>query len=166
MAEPRLNDSRFSSAGKRDSKKSLLCCDPVSRNFSRVKRLLQILAIVLAFVWVPITSHCAWEDMPGLEFFKCADESTKSSQRACDESQQEDCADDACSTLESGSYKVGDTFTVVPALSSTVVFIQLALSEIIPCAQPSPVRASPSEIPVSWKFLSRTALPPRAPSLA
>jgi hypothetical protein len=131
-----------------------------------VKRLLQIFAVVLAFVWVPITSHCAWENMPGLEFFKCADDAKQEAPSPSHDSQKDDCADDACSTLENGGYKVAETETAVPVPSLTVLLLQLSLWEIVPSEQPSPVTASPPEIPVSWTFLFRTALPPRAPSLA
>ena len=104
--------------------------------------------------------------MPGLEFFKCADETTQSSKPVSHDSQKDDCNDDACSTLETGSYKVAETETSVPAPILTIVFLQFSLLEIVPLEQPSPVTAAPPEIPVSWKFFSRTALPPRAPSLA
>jgi hypothetical protein len=130
-----------------------------------VKRLLQIFAVVLAFLWVPITSHCTWEDLPGLEFFKCADDGQEP-QPVSHDSQKDDCADDACSTLETGSYKVSDTETAVPVPSLAILFLQSSLLEIAPDEQTSSDTAAPAEIPASWLFFSRTASPPRAPSLA
>ena len=153
-------------AGARQLKANASCADNLHQVIvCPVKRLLQIFTVVLAFAWVPITSHCAWENTPGLEFFKCADDAVKDSQKARD-SQKDDCADDACSTLEGGSYKVSETQTAVPAPSLTILFLQPSLLDIVPVEQPSFVTAAPPEIPVSWKFFSRTALPPRAPSLA
>ena len=131
-----------------------------------VKRLLQIFAVVLAFLWVPITSHCAWENLPGFEFFKCAAEAAQNPEKASHDSPKNDCDDDACSTLESASYKVSETLTTVPTPSLTILLLQFSLLDIVPAAQASPVTAAPPEIPVSWKFFSRVALPPRAPSLA
>ena len=128
-------------------------------------RMLQILGVAIALAWVPITSHCAWEDFSGFELFKCADEAPQSSPQASHESSQDDCADDACSTLEGGFYKVSETETAVPPPSLSFLFLHVSVLDIVPLDQPSPLTAAPPEIPVSWKFLSRTALPPRAPSL-
>jgi hypothetical protein len=100
-----------------------------------------------------------------LEFFKCADDVAKDSSKAPPDSQKDDCADDACSTLEGGSYKVSETQMTVPAPVLTVL-IQFSLFELTPVEQPSPVTAAPLEIPSGWQFSFRTALAPRAPSLS
>jgi hypothetical protein len=118
-----------------------------------VNRLLQLFGIFLALAWVPITSHCAWENLPGLQFFQCA----------TDTEQDSDCEGDACVQVESASYKVSETQTSVPVPPLTIVF-QVSLLEMLPTLQPLPVSAAPPEIPKSWQFSFRTALPPRAPS--
>lgn len=118
-----------------------------------VKRLLNLFGIFLALAWVPITSHCAWENLPGLQLFQCA----------TDTEQDSDCEGDGCFQVESASYKVSETQTQVPVPPFTIVF-QISLLEIPPTLQPLPVTASPPEIPQSWQFSLRTASPPRAPS--
>ena len=120
-----------------------------------MKRLLQIFGISLAVLWVPITSHCAWENIAGLPIFQCATETPQDS----------DCADDACVQVETASYKVTDPqIAVPPPLFNLLMLILPVPPEILPEGQPSPVTAAPMEFPVTWQFFSRTALPPRAPS--
>ncbi|HWN97510.1 MAG TPA: hypothetical protein VNT99_20945 [Methylomirabilota bacterium] len=122
-----------------------------------MKQLLQILTFLLALAWVPITSHCDWEGLVGGELFKCAPNTAQTG----------DCSDedDGCVTVESGSYKVPDTVPEVPAPVFAVVLFELPIFIAEPLGQPAPERAAPDEIPASWLFFSRTALPPRAPSL-
>lgn len=103
--------------------------------------------------WGPIASHCAWENVPGLQIFKCATDTPEKS----------DCDDDGCAQLETATYKVADTSTPVPVLLLTLS-IQFASVELLPAEQSSPVTAAPLEIPAGWQFSFRTALPPRAPS--
>jgi hypothetical protein len=118
-----------------------------------VKRLLNLFGIFLALAWVPITSHCAWENLPGLQLFQCA----------TDTEQDSDCEGDACVQVESASYKVSETETRVPVPPLLVLF-QISLLEMLPTQQPLPATAAPLAIPKGWQFSFRTALPPRAPS--
>jgi hypothetical protein len=118
-----------------------------------VKRLLNLFGIFLALAWVPITSHCAWEDLPGFQLFQCA----------TDAQQDSDCEGDACVQVETASYKVSETQTYVPVPPFTVVD-QISLLEMLPAQQPLPATAAPPQIPRSWQFSFRTALPPRASS--
>lgn len=119
--------------------------------------MLQIFAAVLALAWVPITSHCSWEGLIGGDMFKCA----------ANTEQKGDCSNDAdaCDELESGSYKVPDTASEVPAPLLAVLLFELPILDLVP-RQPLPQTAAPTEVHSSWQFFSRTALPPRAPSLA
>jgi hypothetical protein len=119
-----------------------------------VKQLLQILSFVLALVWVPITSHCSWESAIGGDFFKCTPAAEKG-----------DCsgAGDDCASVESPSYKVPD------AQADVVPFAFLFSAEVLALGfpaddQPCAAVTTPPEIPSSWQFHFRTALPPRAPS--
>ena len=119
-----------------------------------VKRMLNLFGILLALAWVPITSHCEWENLPGLQLFQCAAETE----------QESDCADDdACAQVESASYKVSETETFVP-LPPLNVLLQISLVELLPAQQPLPATAAPPEIPIGWRFSFRAALSPRAPS--
>jgi hypothetical protein len=121
---------------------------------SAVKRLLQLFALLVAVAWAPITSHCTWEDMPGLQFLKCASDTAESS----------NCGDeDTCFMLETAAYKVSETETAVPPPMFNLLF-QLALLEVVRFETVLPVTAAPPEIPTGWQFSSRTALAPRAPS--
>lgn len=122
---------------------------------STVKRLLQIFGFALALVWVPITSHCSWESVIGGDFFKCAPVAENG-----------DCSNDgdSCASVESASYKTPDAAPDVSVPSFSVILFQLPLISAPPARQVAPITAAPAEIPVRWQFVSRTALPPRAPS--
>jgi hypothetical protein len=121
-----------------------------------VNRPLRLLGLILALVWVPITSHCLWEDAPGLQVFKCVDQTTGQS-----ESDSNDCDGDVCSVLETADYKVSKTRTDVPPPFLNILF-QLSPLEAAPAEAPLPVTAAPPRLP--WQFSVRTALSPRAPS--
>ena len=115
--------------------------------------MLQLLSLVLAVLWVPVTSHCAWENVPGLQFFKCAPS----------DSPKGDCDDDACAQLEGGAYKVADP-QVTPSLPLLTLLFQVLVIEPVVSEASVLATAPPPEIPVGWQFSFRTALPPRAPS--
>jgi hypothetical protein len=118
-----------------------------------MKRLRQIVGLVLMLLWVPITAHCTLEDVPGLAFLKCA----------TDTEQERDCEGDSCTQLESATYKISDTHAdfLPPALTEIFAFIMVGFRAD---EQLITVIETPPEIPCSWQFLFRTALPPRAPS--
>lgn len=121
-----------------------------------------IFAMALVLFWVPITSHCLLESTGGLpSFLACAEECPTNSAKGTDE--------DFCQNIESASYKVTNErleviVQVVPTLVADLLesLHSLAVAQEISC--PSIVAAP--EDPVTWQFTSRTALPPRAPSLA
>jgi len=122
----------------------------------------KLIALLLLAVWMPATMCCALE-RAGVPFFQqcCEDDSAESSPEA-------PCTDKTCCLLESGNYQTANPVPLVVTPES--VFSLLALVFIEP-PQPKPGSAglsdsSPSELSVGWQFLSRTALPPRAPSLA
>lgn len=128
-----------------------------------VKLLRTLLTLLLVGLWPVATSHCSLEQMPGFEFLACAGEP------ATPASQESGCTTDSCATFESGFYKTEDGRQAVPAP-------QLVLSALVNTSlwQATPDSAtaglvtecSPPEIPKAWQFFFRTALPPRAPSLA
>jgi hypothetical protein len=119
-----------------------------------VKRLLQLLGIALALLWAPLTSHCAWESIPALQMFQCA----------ADTAEDTDCEGDACAQVETASYKITDPQTSVPA-PSFIALIEFSLTELAPPARSLPVTTIPPEVPTTWRFCFRAALPPRAPDL-
>ena len=118
-----------------------------------MKRLFQIVGLVLTLLWVPITAHCMLENVPGLQFLKCATDTPEGSP----------CQDE-CSQLESASYKISDTHTdfMPPVLTEILAFVILKFRAD---EQPITVIETPPEIPSGWQFTFRTALPRRAPSL-
>lgn len=121
-----------------------------------VNRLYKILAILFLLVWVPITSHCQLESIPGLSFLHCSSDTPNNSH----------CEDDECSSVESGAYKVQDNNANVPLPVFVIALFDFTLPELTTngssCAV---ITSAPPEFQVGWQFSSRVALPPRAPSL-
>jgi hypothetical protein len=116
-----------------------------------VKRLRQILGMIILVLWVPITTHCMLEAVPGLEFLKCAPSAT------------DNCANDTCSQVESATYKVSNTHSDFerPALVLTCLLVAPPLE---PDRLTPNLSANAPDIPRTWQFSHRAALPPRAPS--
>ena len=148
----------------RRSLQALTACAQVclQLSVSTLKRLLQILGLVLAVLWVPITSHCAWEHLPGLQLFQCAPDTTPGASQ--DSSPGSDCDGDGCAQLETASYKVSDPQVDVQAPRPWLV-VELFRLARPPLEQPCPPTPVTRELPVRWQFSFRAALPPRAPSI-
>jgi hypothetical protein len=123
-----------------------------------MRKLHRLTALVFMVLWVPITAHCYLEKLPGLEFLQCAGDSGDTS----------DCQGDGCQIVESGFYKISnhrDCVAVAPVLA--VVVLPRVLDDSFATAGGLAVfEIAPPELPQSWQFLSRTALPVRAPSFA
>jgi hypothetical protein len=94
------------------------------------------------------------ENISGLQFLKCA----------TDTEQKQDCEGDACTQLESATYKITDTHADF-LLLAFIAFSAFVTLEFPADEQPTAIIETPPEIPCSWQFFFRTALPPRAPSL-
>ena len=95
--------------------------------------------------------------MPG-ELFKCA---------SSNPAEKGDCAEDgACVAVESGFYKIPEAAPEVPAPLFAVVLFELPVLVHDWSEQVAPQTAAPADVSVSWQFVARTALPPRAPSLS
>ena len=121
---------------------------------------------MLALTWVLLTSHCKIEAMPGFEFLRCA---TDIHAPAESESCGDPCEDAGCCSIESAQYHAPRQYEIAPV----IVFDSIPSDNFGVVEQSLPkevslgiLTAAPPEIPSSWQFLSRTALPPRAPSLA
>jgi hypothetical protein len=118
-----------------------------------MKRLHQIVGLVLMLLWVPITAHSTQENIPGLQFLQCA----------TDADEKEGCEDDGCTQLESATYKISDTRTDFLPPAFTALFAFVAVEFRADKQRPGAIEVPP-QIPCSWQFSCRTALPPRAPS--
>jgi hypothetical protein len=123
-----------------------------------MSRLHKLVALVFLVLWAPITGHCYLEKIPGLEFLHCASDTADNS----------NCAEDGCQIVESGFYKISDNTAVVPV----PVYCLIPFTAPISLVQDSPPESCgvtqfrfPPDLPQSWQFISRTALPIRAPSL-
>lgn len=122
-----------------------------------MKRLRQIVGLLLLVLWVPLTSHCTWENISDLALFKCVDDTEQSSE------QKSDCADDGCEQLETATYRSSDAQPDVAPPAFLVLFQLLNLT--VPAHEScAAATTSPPEILSGWQFTFRTALPPRAPS--
>lgn len=121
-----------------------------------------VLVVLLAFAWVPLTSHCQLEAMPGFEFLHCSAEVTTSNG-------SDPCAEEGCCSVESAQYQSFRQQKI-----SSIVFVTIlppdnfgAVEKSLPAEVSLGIlTAAPPELPRSWQFFLRTALPVRAPSLA
>ena len=113
-------------------------------------------------VWLPVTSHCWLEQIPGLSFLVCCDHGDTAPH------QDSDCDTDGCASVENGFYKIEDA-KVIALLPACVLVLHLTL-----LMEQSPPEISsgflptvaPPELGKTWQFSYRAAAPPRAPSLA
>jgi len=118
-------------------------------------------AIVLLGLWMPVTMHCLLEAMPAFSFLQCCCTADKGPQ------EPNDCADDACSALESGLYKIEDNSALAPHPSLLFALSTCDPGSPLPAERVprlAPQSLAPPELPQFWQFSYRTALPPRAPS--
>lgn len=141
------------------------------------------LVSLLALAWVLISSHCRIEALPGLGFLSCASEVYAAGLTPTDSHNQErhsndgnecgdPCTEKGCCSIESAKFHAPRQHDVAPVALVALLGIMasdrfgpLALS--IPAEVSGGLRtAAPPEIPSSWQFSLRTALPVRAPSLA
>jgi hypothetical protein len=122
-----------------------------------VSRLKKIIAMVLLALWAPITSHCLLEVADLIpDALHCADACVPGNGDCSDEA-------DACSSLESASYRMDDECpAIVVPLSATLIRAGEPLCSL-QCSYAS-FSVAPFELTVTWQFSCRTALLPRAPS--
>lgn len=115
-------------------------------------RLRFIVALVLATLWLPATLHCALEQAGVISATACV-------------ADHGDHHDD-CAKVETGHYKVSE---LSPGPAAPVLFVCFDLGDVIPpetvvVPRISPERSDcPPEVPRTWHFLARAALPARAP---
>lgn len=119
-----------------------------------------MIAMVMLAAWMPAASLCLAECTGLVKRGDCCPEESSGSA---------DAAAHSCCLLASGNYKsdahrpllVAPDALANPQLLSlvSVAFLSSNLALPLPAL-------SPPELPVTWQFSFRTALPPRAPSLA
>jgi len=117
---------------------------------------------MLLTLWLPATLCCVLEraDVPGF-IDCCVDEAT-------DGQPEQPCESDTCCQVEKGSYKLEQVSIriAVPQISVLDDLLNaLAADHDVSIGSASP-SFPPPDLPVSWQFSYRTALPARAPSVA
>jgi len=126
-----------------------------------VNILKRTIALTFVALWLPVSMHCLLETIPGFNLLDwCCD--TGASQSA-----NGGCAQDTCGEIEAGLYRVEDNPTLTPSLA-----IILAMASPVQALQPPrptattllPTGSSPPDLPQTWQFSHRAALPVRAPS--
>jgi len=129
---------------------------------TEVKRLKIITVLAMLALWLPATNHCRLEQILDFSFLACTDHEDTTP------NQDNDCDNDGCALVESGFYKTEDSNLdpVVPLLWAVFVPVLVPpIDQPPPLFVDFPTVASP-ELPGTWQFFFRTALPPRAPSPA
>lgn len=123
------------------------------------------MVVLLALVWVPLQSHCRIEALTDLGLLRCSTEEHHGAEQTGDP-----CGDDdSCCAVEFAKYQSPRQQEIIP---SFVVAIDPAADFCVHSRhQPAEIcldilTAAPPDLPVSWQFSFRAALPPRAPSFA
>ena len=129
--------------------------------YMRVRRFQNIVFVLAAFLWLPVSAHCQLESVPGLEFLRCSVETADAHSPA------NDCS--GCCAVEKSQYRAEQVRLTIPAPD----LLPLSFTPTLPALTSLPAEsgvgiltAAPPELSPSRQFLFRTALPPRAPSLA
>ncbi len=136
------------------------------RSLARVKWLKAISVMAVLVLWVLAANHCRLEFVTGSAFLACCDHETAELPAGHHDG---DCEDDACAAVEEGLYK---TESCQIALSKpTCAVLATFLPAVRACTRPphtAPIlTAGPRPEPGNpWQFTARTALSPRAPSVA
>jgi len=118
------------------------------------------MVLLLAVAWVPLMSHCKLESVPGLEFLTCLSDGDSH------DKQSSDCE---CCSAEKSLYKTEKSHLTLPSpdllplASARVLDLASAPADEVSVGVLTP---APPELSKTWHFISRTASPPRAPSLA
>lgn len=126
------------------------------------RRLLNIAMIgMMAFLWLAQASHCHAGNIPGMEFLGC---------NANAENEAHSCCGGTCKSIESRQTKTEEKKRVAAPQPEPQSWQMKALIALLLSDSDKDCRSSfadvPAEYPKCWQFLSRTALPVRAPSFA
>jgi hypothetical protein len=128
-----------------------------------MRTLKTMFTLLLAIVWLPLTSHCLLlESASNLATLACCTHDSTPSEHSTG------CESGACSVVEDAQYRCSEDRIVVPAVDRLVEIELPAAVELT--LDPSEQLAQPHqndwlESRSHWQFSSRAALPPRAPSI-
>lgn len=122
-----------------------------------------MMALLLALLWLPATSHCALDAASDFITDICASDCSHPDARGSS-------AEHPCFTVESGNYRGAATTAHAPAPSLTVLACLADLHARLllqaPCLVPPPLTHDhPQDWIPGWTFALRAAPPARAPSL-
>ncbi|HEU5122548.1 MAG TPA: hypothetical protein VFW05_00635 [Verrucomicrobiae bacterium] len=126
-----------------------------------MRRFWNIVLVAVALLWLPAAAHCQLETIPGLQFLACASDSSPSGNEASH------CDDTNCCSVERSQYRseVFDIALITLAPSFSNLLLADALKSLpVPIAG-GVLTAAPPELLQPRHFISRAALPVRAPSL-
>ena len=111
-----------------------------------------------AFIWLPASAHCQLESVPGLQFLRCSTET---------QSSHSPCKDGGCCSVEKMQYKSEQARLTISAPD----LLLISFTPILDAPSSLPVEVSvgiltgaPPELFQNRQFISRAALPVRAPS--
>jgi hypothetical protein len=125
-----------------------------------VKVLRTIAALTLLAAWLPATSHCLLGAVELMDD-SCCEAHGHEGEPARGE---DDC--ESCSNVESGNYKLSAPNVLIFAFHATLAWdLQLPAptSVNLTATRPDSGRAPP-DLVVRWQFLTRAAIPGRAPA--
>lgn len=129
-----------------------------------------MMVLLVALLWGPLMAHCEWSRLPGLEFFRC-EASVDDCHESTDGGPLSDgrCCDGGCCAVESNAYLPANPHTDLVLLPAAIDCLDIGITrapEAPESRDVDPPKAAPPELSRSWHFLSRAALPVRAPSRA
>ena len=131
---------------------------------SAVRVLRFIAGLTLLAAWLPATSHCLLGAVGAMSTTCCEDAHGHEGEPEPEQS-HDDCG--TCSNVESGNYQPGarDNFTF--AFHATLAWnlkLPAPPSVTLNATQHISSRAPP-DLTVRWQFITRTAIPGRAPAI-
>lgn len=125
-----------------------------------MKRWCKVMALLLALLWMPVSSHCLLECAEFIHQDACCQADLSS-----DHSHGHDAADGNCQVesrqLAAQKHDVLKECLLVALLKS----IEFSLPEPSGVAFIPSEGVAPPELSSSWQFVSRSAVSPRAPSV-
>ncbi len=120
----------------------------------------KVMTVILALLWLPVTSHCLLEEAGLIHNVACCQTTL-----GHDHSHGHDAADGSCQ-VESRQVFTQKHDVLKVALLVAV----LSAAELFSTDQPAPSSifgdgVAPPELSPTWQFVSRAAVSPRAPSV-
>lgn len=122
--------------------------------------------LLFAGLWLAAATHCSWEQYTNLSVFIC--QPTHSPNPASPSSH---CDDEFCGAVEGGDYLPAQERTSELPQAAANPSLLVSLVQRFPDEPSSEQRysaipVSPPQLLNTWHFVSRAALPVRAPSVA